>query len=218
MKTALAVILPTLAIAYLAAWRVAEPWHDRRAMHPAARAMLWVALAFSACGFGAVLLWFEILAVHLGHIPAWGARAYAPAIETVAVLDALALAATGVVQAIVSHRREPPPRHDHGDVGEGLADIPEMAIDLIGSGSGGGRGAAHGAAALADAAGSAGAGSWEWPSLGIGLDLGEDGAIIAVGVGVFLLAAFLVAISLCGGGFVAYWVLRWHAPPEPGRP
>ena len=70
----------------------------------------------------------------------------------------------------------------------------------------------------ADAAGSAGAGSWEWPSLGIGLDLGEDGAIIAVGVGVFLLAAFLVAISLCGGGFVAYWVLRWHAPPEPGRP
>lgn len=204
MKIALAVILPTLLVAYLAAWRVSEPWYDRRAMHPAARGMLWAGLALSAVGFGVVLLWLEILLFHLGEIPGWGARVYAPAIETVAILDVLAFAVTGVNHWVVLARRGWDPHRSRKGLGDAAGDLVEGVGDAFPARpSGGGSG-------LADLAPSGGGGGG-WPSFGIDLDLGDEAGILVVGIGLFLLAAFLVAISLVGGGFVTYWVLRLHA-------
>jgi hypothetical protein len=206
MAIALAVILPTLLIAYLGAWRVAEPWYDRRAMHPAARGMLWVSLAFSSVGFGVVLLWMEILLFHAGKIPGWGAKVYAPAIETVGAIDVLALAALALNHFVV-HRRRDAASHA-SDAGDGIGDALEFAADTIPSG--GGRTGA-GLADLGSGGGGGGGGGSGWSGFGLDLDLGEDAGILVVGVGLFLLAAFLVALSLLGGAFVTYGVLRIHA-------
>ncbi len=202
---ALAVLLPTAAIAYLAAWRVAAEWPLRHRLGWGPWLSLWAAVALSAVGFGTVILWIEILAIHLGHAPQWGLRFYAPAIETVAVVDVLSLAFTAVNHVVLRHLRGQPvlswrPRAEDG------IDLAGDALETFAARPAG----SAGRVGAADLGGGGGSGDW-WPGFGLDLDLGEEGAILVVGVFVFLVAAVIVAFSLVAGGIATYAVLRLHA-------
>lgn len=209
---ALAVLLPTVALAYLAAWRVAGEWPLRHRLGWGPWLALWGGVALSAVGFGVAVLWLEILAIHLGHAPQWGLKFYAPAIETVAVIDVLSLAFTTINHVVFRHLKGQSAFSWRPDGGDGL-DLAGDAIEALvprGGGSVSRVAAADTGAGLSDAGGAASSGDW-WPGFGLDLDLGEEGAILAVGVFVFLVAALLVAVSLLGGAFVTYAVLRIHA-------
>lgn len=217
---ALAVLVPTVAIAYLAAWRIAYEWPIRHRLTWVPWLTLWSAAALSAVGFGIALLWLEILAFHLGHAPEWGLRFYAPAIETVAAIDVLSLAVTAVNHAVIRTLRNQPilrwriDADDVADLGGGFRDGMVNVADLgngLRNGMPGASGGRGGLGAADLGGGSSGGGGFEWPGLGLDLGAGEEGAILALGVALFLLAAFLVAISLVGGGFATYLVLRAHA-------
>ncbi len=210
---ALAVLLPTVALAYLAAWRVAGEWPLRHRLGWGPWISLWAGVALSAVGFGIAVLWLEILVVYLGHAPQWGLKFYAPAIETVAVIDVLSLAFTTINHVVFRHLKGQSAfswRPDGGNAGDLVGDAIEALVPRGGGGPASRVAAADAGAGISDAGSAASSGDW-WPGFGLDLDLGEEGAILAVGVFVFLVAALLVSISLLGGAFVTYWVLRWHA-------
>lgn len=206
---ALAVLLPTIAVAYLAAWRIADEWPLRHRLAWGPWLTLWSAVILSAVGFGVAILWLEILAIYLGHMPQWGLRFYAPAIESVAALDVLSLAVTAINHAVLRSLRGQPFFRWRPNVD----DVADAAGDLI-EGIPGPRGGRGGVGVvdtgIADTGIGSGGSGGSWPGFGLDLDLGEEGAILAVGVFVFLVAALLVSLSLVGGGFATYAVLRAH--------
>lgn len=226
---ALAVMLPTVAIAYLAAWRVAGEWQDRHRLRAFPWTTLWLGVILSTLGFGTAILWVEIVAYHLGHAPNWGLRVYAPAIKTVAALDVASLAVTLVNHAVVRVLNGRPVFRWPWDTEDATSFASDAASDLV-------EGMAYRSRAgsvlrpsadvgVADIGGSgpsfgSSGGSWSGPSggsggswLGGGLDLGADegGFILGVGVLVLVLAAILVTASLTMAAFVTYFVLRLHA-------